>query len=271
MKRVIVTPAGRSRFLRLLHRHLAAQTKSFDEWHLWLNTAVPEDLQFCNQLAADYPWIKAIPLDVPFNGCHTIGTFFKHYVDPAAMYLRLDDDIVWLEPAFTEKMFAFREARREFFLVFGSIVNNAVLSHIYQRCGVIDYRHGVCGYDCMDAVGWHSPLFARHLHEQLLASIEAGDLDRWRCFPEWRLHLYERVSINAVSFLGEEMATFNGEVPHDEEPWLASVYPAAAKKMCVINGAALCAHFSFVPQRVAQLLNEPGLLAQYEKHAPVIS
>jgi hypothetical protein len=271
MSRVIVTPAGRAAYLRLLSRHLAAQTKSFDEWHVWLNTDVKSDLQFCSELAAAYPWVRLVPLDVPFARNFTIHSFFKHCVNTTTTYLRLDDDVVWLEPDFIEKMFAFRERRREYFLVYGNIVNNAITSHIYQRCGVIDYRYGNCGYDCLDPVSWHAPQFAQHLHEQFLSSLAAGDVDRWRCFPEWQLYLYERVSINAVAFLGEELALFGGAVPPDEEPWLSSVYPAAARKMCIINGAALCAHFAFGPQRMVPFFNEASLLTKYEAFAPVVN
>ncbi len=268
MRRIIVTPAGRASYLRLLSRHLAAQTKSFDEWHVWLNTDVKSDLQFCAELAAKYPWVRLFPLDVPFAHNYTIYSFFKHCIDSGAVYLRLDDDVIWLEPQFVEKMFAFREKRREPFLVYGNIVNNAVISHIYQRCGLIDYRHGNCGYDCVDPVGWSSPQFAQYLHETFLTSLADGGWEKWRCFPEWQLYFFERVSINAIAFLGTEFARFKGQVPPDEEPWLASTYPAALNQMCVINGGALCAHLAFGPQRAALNFNETILLTQYAAFAP---
>jgi hypothetical protein len=271
MRRIVVTPAGRSRYLSLLARHLAAQRTSFDEWHVWLNTDVPTDIQLCRDLAARYSWVKLIPLNTTFNRNFSIHSFFKNCVDPSAMYLRLDDDVVWLEPEFAEKMFAFRERRPEFFLVYGNIINNAVISHIYQRCGLIDYRYGRCGYDCLDGVGWATPKFTQYLHETFLVDLAAGATSRWRCFPEWQLYLYERVSINAVAFLGSDFARFKGAVPPDEEPWLASIYPAAEQKMCAINGSALCVHFAFGPQRVLPAFDEATLLAQYEKFAPVLA
>ena len=160
MKRIVVTPAGRQSYLQLLYQHLASQKNYFDEWRLWLNTVHEPDIAFCRELAARHSWIKPVELTVPHAGGHSIHSFYKNCVDPSAAYLRIDDDVVWLEDDFVDKMFDYRLRHPEFFLVFGNIVNNAVISHIYQRCGLVDYTYGNCLYDCLCAVGWASPDFA---------------------------------------------------------------------------------------------------------------
>jgi hypothetical protein len=52
MKRVIVTPAGRRRYMSLLAGHLLKQRSSYDEWHIWLNTTDKEDIEFFKKLDA---------------------------------------------------------------------------------------------------------------------------------------------------------------------------------------------------------------------------
>lgn len=40
MKRIIVTPAGRKRYMEILSSHLDKQRSDFDEWHIWQNTEI---------------------------------------------------------------------------------------------------------------------------------------------------------------------------------------------------------------------------------------
>ena len=51
LSRIIVTPAGRRQYLEILYGHLKAQKIDFDEWWLLVNTSVPDDVAYCEQLA----------------------------------------------------------------------------------------------------------------------------------------------------------------------------------------------------------------------------
>lgn len=238
MKRIIVTPAGRRRYMELLARHLARQRSSFDEWHLWLNTGVPEDVEFCRQQDAK---VIEIPGLQPARGTDNIHGFFPiDSCDPGANYLRLDDDVVWLEPGFVDKVFEFREREPEPMCVFANIVNNAICSHIHWRLGLVDH----CGYACMDGIGWNTPGYAEHVHRRFLAS---DDIDRWR-FPRWVLGNFERCSINAIAWRGEVFAKFGGKIDLHEESCLTEHAPRHWGTN-VIYGGAMCAHFAFHTQR----------------------
>lgn len=57
---IVVTPAGRERYLRILVKHLERQKADFDEWHLWDNAQTQEDRDYINQLTREYSWIKCI-------------------------------------------------------------------------------------------------------------------------------------------------------------------------------------------------------------------
>lgn len=264
--RIVVSPAGRERYLRILFRHLKAQKHAFDEWHLWVNTRNAADVAFMEGLAATTTWIKLVhcPHSNPDEGNLNIHRFFKACAQPGVTYLRLDDDVVWLEKGFVDKMFTFREAHPEYFLVYATIVNNAITSHIFQRNGLISTKHGIAGYQCMDPVGWGSPAFAHEVHSAFVQAVRDNSVNDWR-FRLWHLQYFERCSINAISWLGDEFARFGGEVGHDEEQWLSVDKPQSLRKMNAIYGNALCVHFSFYTQR--DVLDSSGMLAEYQRLA----
>lgn len=235
MKRIIVTPAGRRRYMELMAAHLKKQRADFDEWHLWLNTSDSADIAYCKSLDAV---VVEAPGSNPVEGSSNIHRFFPvDACDPGTLYLRLDDDVVWMEPAFIDSMFRARDGERDAFLVYANIVNNAICSHLHWRLGMVDR----CGYACMDEIGWRTPAYAEHVHRRFLA---AADLEAWK-FPRWWL-FNERFSINAMSWRGETFAKFGGRVEFDEEPWLTE---RAGRGPCMIHGRALCAHFAFHTQR----------------------
>ena len=267
MRRIIVTPAGRQRYLELLLRHLAAQRGSFDEWHLWRNTQVPEDIQYMQGLADKHDWIRVVthPDSRPGDGNFNIHRFFQYAADPECVYLRLDDDIVWLEPGFVETMFAFRVANPQYFLTFGNIINNAVIAHVHERMGKVWSSQGRVSYQCMCPVGWNNGPFAQDLHDAFLAAIDAGTYGAWH-FDLWKLYHYERVSINAVAWLGSEFEAFGGAVGADEEAWLTTTKPVDLQKMNAVCGNALCVHYAFHTQRPH--LETTDVLARYDAVAP---
>ena len=270
--RVVVTPAGRRRYVELLYRHLASQRGSFDRWQLWLNTTDAADLEYlCGLAAANPDWITARELTVPHRDNASICSFFPGASDRGTTYLRLDDDVVWMEPGFVDAMMSYREAHRDPFLVYGSIVNNSVVTHLFQRFGAVDDSLGTVGYSCSDDVGWKSGPFAQRLHEAFLADVARGDVSLWR-FPAWVLYDYERVSINCISWLGDDFADFGGVVGDDEEQWLAVEKPRALGRPNVVAGGLpgkLCAHFAFFTQRPT--LDATSILASYEALAPPLA
>ncbi len=268
-RRIVTSPAGRRRYLGLLAAHLAAQKGDFDEWHLWCNTGDSQDVRFMDDLAARHDWIKVVHAEGldPARGSANIHRFFQGCAEPGTAYLRLDDDVVWLEPGFVGKMFAFREQNPQYFLVYANIVNNAVIAHLHDRAGRVSSASGRAAYTCMCPVGWKSPEYALDLHTAFLRSLRAGATDDWHSsFDRWELHGFERVSINAIAWLGEEFAAFGGVVGEDEEQWLAVDKPRQLNKMNCIFGGALCAHFAFFTQR--DLLDRSGLLDRYAAAAP---
>ena len=245
-KVVVVTPAGRKRYLELLIPQIVALKPYVDEYRLWANTTDADDLAYMDEVAERHPGFVVVePLSIPHYGNLSIHSFFKNCVDKDTVYVRFDDDVILIDsPSAFADLIRFRIANPRYFLVYGNILNNAILSHIHQRLGNLDLEAGVSGYDCMDEVGWCDPRFAENLHRQVLG----GPLYRFH-FAGWNLYLYERVSINCISWLGSNFASFGGAVGYDEELWLSVDKPRESQQMNFIFGGFVCVHYAFHPQR----------------------
>jgi hypothetical protein len=263
---IVVTPAGRERYLRLLAAHVLAQPE-VDEWHLWLNTTDAGDLAFMHELAAMHVKVRLVepPLHPP-NGAATIGQFFRTTIARDAIYVRLDDDIAWLEPRFIARLVAERIADREPLFLYPLIVNNAVCSWLLQKFGKMQLNARLHPW-CMDHAGWQSAEVAECLHRWFLARIRAGTFDEIR-IPRVTAAL-SRISINCISWFGADLLSIGGEFPATDEEEFASVeLPMRLGLVNRVSGEAICAHFAFYPQR--EHLDRTDLLERYRELAPAI-
>lgn len=245
-----MTPAGRKRYVKILFKNLHREKSSFDRWDVWVNTNVKSDVEYLRSLSFDYPWINLVELPGSNNASNwNIHKFFPYAMDSQSVYVRLDDDVVWLESGFFDKLVEHRLRNVGPFLVYANIVNNAVISHIHQRNGLIEHPT-ICDYCCTDRVGWKCPLFAEKVHRHFIADLSRGRFEDWHgSFKRWVLWGYERVSINAVSWLGRDMATIGGLVDRDEEEFLSVTLPRRLGRPNEIFGGAVASHFAFYTQR----------------------
>jgi hypothetical protein len=260
-KSVVVTPAGRRAYLEILVKHLAKQKHAFDEWHLWKNTNNFDDIVCLNELASTHPWIKVIeaPNSNPNAGNFNIHRFFEFTRDPNTIYIRLDDDIVWLDDNFIAELYEARLKYPSYFLVYPQIINNGIVCHLQQRAGVFEYPTFV-EYACTGNA-WADPAISQALHLQFLDAIEQGTHSNWRnCFTQWIAVLNERISINSLAFFGKTFANIN--VGPDEEDWLSCAYPRENKLRNIIVGGPMCVHYAFYTQRPT-LDQNPSILDRY--------
>lgn len=250
-KIVVVTPSGRSRYQKILFEYLKQHINIIDEYRLWINTTNKEDLAWFNELSESYDWVKLDTIDnLPKIGSiQAIHKFFKQCTDLQTIYIRLDDDIVYLDKDFFINLLDFRIKYPEYFLVCGNIINNAICSHIHQKIGAIDNTGGTVGYDCMDRVGWLSGEFAASVHKNFIKSLSLENGITKYFFDQWLLNRYERFSINAICWFGTDMRSLNGDIGEEEEEDITTNKPKILNKYNVVCGNALCVHFAFGPQR----------------------
>lgn len=264
MRCEIVTPAGRKRYLEILYLYLKSQKSEFDIWQLWINTADKDDIEYMNELAANHNWIKLYPCTVPVRGNDSISSFFGENVHrDDTIYIRLDDDIVYLSPNFIADLKAARLKNPLPFLVYPNIINNAPISHLHFRNNLISHDK-IPQYNLLDDVGWNDPLFAEQLHNSFIKSIEENNINLWRSsFREWNLFNYDSVSINCICWFGTMMKNIQVGIP--EEQFLSHFIPAALKLPNLIVNQPICAHYAFYTQR--DHIDTTNILQKYKNIA----
>jgi len=245
----IVTPAGRKRYLEILYEHLKIQKEDFDTWQLWCNTTNIEDIEYMKLLEKENSWIKVIESKVTIDGNNSIPHFFEYTKNEDTVYIRLDDDIVYLSPKFIKKLKTLRLENPEPLFIYPNIINNAIISHIHYRNEIINYPF-FPGYACMDTIGWKDPVFCEKIHETFLNSLNNNKLDIWtKSFNKWTLNHYERVSINCICWFGSVMKNNIKQIIPDEEDYISCQLPKMFNKYNVIFSEPICSHYAFFTQR----------------------
>jgi hypothetical protein len=260
-KRIVITITHRNETINILSQYLSKQRSSFDEWHIWFNSQDQELKDNLNKLDAI---IIEPGSSNPADKLDNLHFFYKEdSVDNNSNYLKLDDDIVWLEPNFVDKMFMCREANDINFLIYSNIINNAVLSNIHMRIGAIPWD-AKCGYYFLDPTGWGNPLFAESIHNTFLSDIKTDSYNKWH-FNQWNLDYKELVSINSICWRGEDLAIVAPTMINSDEFWLCNYGPSAVNKNSIIMGNSICAHYAFHTQKT--YLDSTNILEQYKNLA----
>lgn len=261
---VVVTPAGRQRYLELLIPQILRYRPVVDEYRLWVNSENEEDIAYMKSVAEKYPGfvtLEFLPPGVSVNGNFTIHKFFQNCTQADTIYVRMDDDLILLDTleAFTG-LLEFRLQQPRFLVVYGNILNNAVIAHLHHRMGKLDYKAGISSYNCLDKLGWRSGVYAENIHRQVLRQ---PSLEPFRFMNAWVLFDYERVSINCICWLGETFREFEGYVHPDEEQYIGNVLPETLRTPNVIYGGYVCVHYAFQPQR--EYLEATDVIERYRE------
>lgn len=258
--------------MEILVKYLLKHRDIVDSVQLWENTLNKSDIDWIRSLKSDY----FIPLRIPDrdkfgNQLHfhrhpvqyNTGRFYVYTKDPDTLYIRFDDDIVYVHDDYFKNILDFRIDNPDYFLVFGNIWNNAIISYIEQKMGNIDLKYGVVDrVDCMHPVGWGSPDFGVHIHRILLEHIK-NNTESNLFFDRFELER-ARFSISNFCFFGKDFAAFDGHINElDEEIWLTQSHPNKHNLSNVICGRALVSHYTFFTQKAA--IEATDILEQYRK------
>ena len=258
-KIIIVTPAGRQQYMNYLVNHLVMQKQYFHEWHLWNNCRNTNDEEYIYELANKYSWVKVIndTNNYEYKGTLTgINTFWKYASDSNTIYIRLDDDIVWLSPNFISSMVQFKLKHISTPIVMANIVNNNYIDHLHQKTGRVLQSIVPIESTCMGNM-WRSSENTLKLHEEFKKDRLNNSHDKW-IIDDHVVSTFERVSINAIAWQGELLQN-NHVGMNDEEVWASMIIPRIYNKPLIINGNAIALHFAFNIQRDTLMTNNLSL------------
>lgn len=277
-KRVIAfTPYGRERTVSILYRYLKREHDRgvLDEWMLWMNTDPDQesDRQYARNLADLHDWVRLVerPANDEYHFHKQMYTrlFYVHCVDPEAVYLRFDDDIVYVHDLAIRRMVEQKTARPDMLGLFPIIWNNAICSWHLQQRGAIPREFGTIGAPyCMDPVGWADPVFAEKIHRLLLTKIGSGTVEELFMYQDAQLAPRQQFSVSCFAVSGADYAALQppGVLDfYEEEHWLTVHRPEAVGKTNSIIADALVSHYTFYPQR--DYVNATDILDRYRSVA----
>lgn len=303
-KRIVAfTPYGRERTATLLSIYLAREHQRgiLDEWWLCLNTDDHQDhdMAWAENVDSILEWVKLVkrpcagrahcPQPGPMcdRRCElyegqahdwtlgprrpkqmNTGRFYFLMQDPDTIFVRFDDDIIWVhENAITAMVDELLDDPARPLCVFPVIWNNAVASYYLQRQGLLPRGWPSVKPNAIDPVGWGSPKFACNLHTHLLENLEAGDNAAAFMCPElYWLDPQQRFSVSSFAISGAEYCAddIKGILDWDEEEhWHTGHRTGCIGRQNVLTGMAHIAHFTFFTQSDFINKNRPDILNRY--------
>ena len=211
-------------------------------------------------LAAQYGKINLVwQPDNIVNGISSINAFYQKCVEDKTIYVKLDDDIVWLAPDFFETIVKFRIDHPQYFVVSPLVINNAKTTYLFQIQGKIKlarYQRA----ESFSKVLWKSGRFALELHEWFINHyLKPQKWEELYC-QDYPMGM-TRFSINSIVWFGEDMKRYEGVVLGDDEEFLSCIKPTLEGRANCFCGSALIAHFAFHSQR--KVLDKANILERY--------
>lgn len=274
-KIVAVTPAGRQRYLEILYRYLCKNKHILDRWDVWVNTNNPSDLEYIKKLSESDPFINLIYSEFPYNYWGhpnlNISPFWTQAVDEDTIYVRFDDDVVFIEKNTIETLVDFRIKNPQYLFIYPFIINNVHHSLNLQNRGLATIGYGkvkeekdLLGQGIYDPVGLCSVEFARSLHSTFFKHFENNSLNELMTSSPIVWQYGSQISINCLCWFGSLMKTITplqeGRWPVDEENYLTTQAPQNMNMPLCTAPNTLVSHFLFSHQRsqgeMEDILNE---------------
>jgi hypothetical protein len=279
------TPYGRVRTYSILIKYLQRDVERglVDEVWAYMNTdpvGQEDDIAYAHQLAEQHDWfhLKHRPEGIDLGNLpkqRYTGLAYREMVDPHAVYLRFDDDVVYIHEAAIENLVRARLQMPAPTAVFPVIFNNALCSYFLQICRKVPMEWGEVKPYCMDPIGWASGPFAVKLHSLLLDHIEAGTVEDLYLYQDFPIQNPNdgsngmQFSVSCFASLGSMYANLpDGPgvlVPDEEESWTTVHRPLAIGVPNILRGDAIVSHYSFFTQ--GPFLNAARILDRYREVA----
>lgn len=257
-KVVVNTGAGRRENLKLLIPQVL-KSKLVDQYDMWINTLNEIDYNFLINLKDIDNRINCIDQPDGFvNGVQSMNAFYKNCCDEKTIYIKLDDDLVYLGENFIEKLLEARVAHDNYFLISPMVINNDLSSYIYQVDGKLNFSEYYAQRTY--AQPWYNGYFATQLHLWFLDILDKKN--------ESQLYISNsevsntRFSINCIVWFGKDLSLINGVVKGDDEEFLSIYYPSKIRKNSLLLGDTICSHYSFGGQK--RQIERAGILEKYE-------
>lgn len=264
-KVIVCTAAGRRRYMQYLVPPII-NNSLVDRYDIWIHTNDNCDIEFFKALAKRYPKVNLLwQPRKKLESIRSIDDFYQFCQEEQTIYIKIDDDVVWTEDDFIDRMVKFRVDNPACFIVSPLVINNALSTYLLQQRGRLktdNYYNSNAGHPIL----WRNGYFALALHNWFLNDyLKKGRVSLLHC-GQCPMAM-TRFSINCILFFGEDMKRIYeefGGVTGDDEEFLSSKYPTIIGRANAINGDSIISHFAFFTQRA--ILDSENILEQYGEY-----
>ena len=97
MRNIAVTFAGRKMFMEILFPYIKKYEKHIDEYHIYAATNNQEDLEYIENFARENDFVKVFRAEEGKDPIYLWNECYKNSQDDDAIYIKLDDDIVFID------------------------------------------------------------------------------------------------------------------------------------------------------------------------------
>lgn len=118
-----------------LQRNLVLNGGILDEIQFVENTENVEDLEYLNRLVSDYPGYRKLRLDD-----HSYEKAYENAwskMEPGAIYVKIDDDVVWLPDDTIPHMVRTKLEHPEFAVVSANMINSPLMGWLHYHMGAV--------------------------------------------------------------------------------------------------------------------------------------
>jgi hypothetical protein len=302
MKLVVLTFGGRECSLKILFPLIKKYKQYIQEYRIYIATTIHSDIDYMENFAKENSdFVKTVYFTV--NGNTVLDdrekiwdNAYKCCQEDDTVYLKLDDDIVYIDETLFTDFIQYRILNRNAPIIYPVIINNHIHSCIlqdnniynpYMKSNILDnwknytynriFSHIIVnkhtririgdvteGKDILCPIAWGDLKYCYDLHSQFLDDINANNLEKYYLKNNIVLSKAEPVSINVCSWIGEDLredVKKHGEI-YNDEPWLAIYLPSWSGKYNEIYGKCVVSHYSYYRQRELGLDNT-NILARY--------
>jgi hypothetical protein len=258
--------AGRKETMRILFPMIKSDI--IDEVLVCVNTHNHDDIAFIDQYTQLHPRFRKVLLPNHIIGTPSAYThMFELMTNTDTIYIKLDDDLIYLSPHFFEDLVKFRFEHPEYICIYPWIINNPLCNWLGGW-----FKHFNNQSDCMFWT-WKDPKYAM----MLLSAFSDGKLpvnqrtdyefDNKDAFYRPEINFSICPSINAVCFWGRDCKIMNWacRMPKygtDEIFLTQGIFnDFGTERKHIVYSSPVCVHYAFYTQRT--VLNAMHILDKY--------
>ena len=258
-KIIITTFASRLYCLDILKNYIL-YNKIIDQWQFWIDTKESVEIENIKKLANCNNNIKII--EKSEKNC-----FFDNCIEENHIYIKIDEDICWMEDKSITNLIDFRITNPQYFVISGNIINNPMCDHIHHRMGH-NKDTPLPAYECDNRFYINDNVSLEARHRNLLSAISKKTTKEYQFF-QWLFFYHEKFNIDVISWFGEEFGKIAVPIHSNYEEYITVHKPKLNNQKNCMCGNALFLKFAYKEQ--ISYMEKNNLLSTYKEIADLNS